>query len=106
MDAVKPAAFVLFAAATLLQGATTAPEAGAENPIVREIFTADPAALVADGRLYVYTGRDEATPAQNNFVMREWHAFPPSRMARGIPGSRWCGRRSTRRCTRSPATST
>jgi hypothetical protein len=34
MDAVKPAAFVLFAAATLLQGASTAPEAGAENPIV------------------------------------------------------------------------
>jgi hypothetical protein len=45
------------------------------NPIVRDIFTADPAALVHDGRMYIYTGRDEASPTQANFVMREWHAF-------------------------------
>lgn len=69
------AAFVLIVAATLVQGVATAPDASADNPIVRDIFTADPAALVANDRLYVYTGRDEASPSQNNFVMREWHAF-------------------------------
>ncbi|MDX1675991.1 MAG: glycoside hydrolase, partial [Longimicrobiales bacterium] len=45
------------------------------NPIVRELFTADPAALVHDGRLYVFSGRDQASPTQADFVMREWHAF-------------------------------
>lgn len=33
-----------------------------DSPIVRDIFTADPAALVHDGRMYIYTGRDEASP--------------------------------------------
>jgi hypothetical protein len=47
----------------------------ADNPIVTEIYTADPAALAHDGRLYVYTGRDEAAAGQNQFVMREWHTF-------------------------------
>jgi hypothetical protein len=47
----------------------------ADNPIVTEIYTADPAALVDDGRLYIYTGRDEASPTQNQFVMREWRTF-------------------------------
>jgi hypothetical protein len=47
----------------------------AENPIVTHIYTADPAALVHDGRMYIYTGRDEASPTQTNFVMREWRAF-------------------------------
>ncbi len=50
-------------------------DSGSGNPIVRDIFTADPAALVHDGTMYIFTGRDEATPQQANFVMREWHAF-------------------------------
>lgn len=45
------------------------------NPIVRDLFTADPAALAHDGRLYVFTGRDEAPPDHADFLMREWHAF-------------------------------
>ena len=44
-------------AATLL--ATTA-LAGAANPLTSRIFTADPAALVDNGRVYVYVGHDEA----------------------------------------------
>ncbi len=39
-----------------------APTAAADNPIVTDIYTADPAALVHDGRMYIYTGRDEASP--------------------------------------------
>lgn len=49
--------------------------APAGNPIIRDMYTADPAALVHGDRLYVFTGRDEATPVQADFVMREWHAF-------------------------------
>jgi hypothetical protein len=45
------------------------------NPIVRDIFTADPAALVHDGRLYIFTGRDEAAATYGNFLMREWHVY-------------------------------
>jgi hypothetical protein len=45
------------------------------NPSITHIYTADPAALAHDGVLYVHTGRDEATPGQQNFVMREWRGF-------------------------------
>ena len=60
--------------------------ASAENPIVRDVYTTDPAALVHDGRLYVYTGRDEASPSQNNFVMREWRVLSSDNPS-GVPGA-------------------
>lgn len=60
-------------AATL--AAAVFPTPARANPIVTHVYTADPAALVHDGTLYVYTGRDEASPTQQNFVMREWRAF-------------------------------
>lgn len=64
------------ALAVLLAGATiTSSPAGAGNPIVTQIYTADPAALVHDGTFYLYTGRDEATTSQQNFVMRQWRVF-------------------------------
>jgi hypothetical protein len=44
----------------------------ADNPIITELYTADPAALVHGGTLYVYTGHDEAPPGGNNFVMNDW----------------------------------
>jgi acetylglutamate synthase len=43
--------------------AALASPALAANPIVKNIFTADPAVVVSDGRLYMYTGRDEAPTA-------------------------------------------
>jgi hypothetical protein len=63
------------AATAMALALSLASTALADNPIVTDIYTADPAALVHDGRMYVYTGRDEASPTQNNFVMREWHVF-------------------------------
>ncbi|TDC77869.1 family 43 glycosylhydrolase [Streptomyces hainanensis] len=45
------------------------------NPIVTDIYTADPATLVVDGTAYIFAGRDEAAPGQQQFVMREWQAF-------------------------------
>jgi hypothetical protein len=63
------------AATAFVLSAAVASAAYADNPIVTDIYTADPAALVHDGRMYIYTGRDEASPTQNNFIMREWRLF-------------------------------
>jgi arabinoxylan arabinofuranohydrolase len=52
----------------------------ADNPIIRNMYTADPAALVYNGRMYIYTGHDEAAEGQNSFVMRDWHVFSSSDM--------------------------
>ncbi|HEX6196454.1 MAG TPA: family 43 glycosylhydrolase [Jiangellaceae bacterium] len=71
----KRTRFTATAAAAVLCSAGLAGSALADNPIVTDIYTADPAALVHDGRMYIYTGRDEAAPTQNNFVMREWRLF-------------------------------
>ena len=45
------------------------------NPVFRHKYTADPAALVHDGRLYIYAGHDECLPSGNFYVMNEWLVF-------------------------------
>ncbi len=57
-------------------GEGSADQAG--NPIVTDIYTADPATLVVGDTAYIFTGRDEAQPGQEAFVMNEWHAFSSS----------------------------
>jgi hypothetical protein len=47
----------------------------AGNPIITDIYTADPATLVVGDTAYIFTGRDEAQAGQEAFVMNEWHAF-------------------------------
>jgi beta-xylosidase len=44
------------------------------NPIVTDVFTADPAPLVHDDRVYLYVGHDEAR-GDEMFTMREWLVF-------------------------------
>src|SRR5688572_583528 len=48
---------------------------GAANPVVTNIYTADPAPLVVGNTMYIYAGRDEASTSQQNFVMREWRVL-------------------------------
>ncbi|MBD3586916.1 family 43 glycosylhydrolase [Salinimonas sp. HHU 13199] len=50
-------------------------QALADNPIVTEVFTADPAALVHDDTVYLYTGHDEAPNNDVFFEMHDWLAF-------------------------------
>ena len=50
----------------------------ADNPIVQTIYTADPAPLVHDGRVYVYTGHDE--DGSTWFTMRDWRVFSSADM--------------------------
>lgn len=50
----------------------------AANPIVNTMFTADPAALVYNDSLFVFTGHDEQGPegpGNDWFSMRDWHVF-------------------------------
>ena len=59
--------------AALLPGA-----ARADNPIVQHIYTADPAPLVFNGRVYLYTGHDE--DGSTFFTMREWRVWSSADM--------------------------
>ena len=45
----------------------------AQNPIVQTCYTTDPAPMVHDGRLYVYTGHDE--DRADFFWMQEWRVY-------------------------------
>ncbi|WP_020654491.1 glycoside hydrolase family 43 protein [Massilia niastensis] len=49
--------------------------AHAGNPIVKDIFTADPAALVDNGRVYLYVGKDDAPVGGKDYVMNEWRVY-------------------------------
>jgi arabinoxylan arabinofuranohydrolase len=52
--------------------------ARADNPIVQTIYTADPAPLVHNGRVYLYTGRDEDNSTY--FTMKEWRVWSSADM--------------------------
>lgn len=55
------------------------------NPILADgsTYSADPAPLVADGKLYILAGRDTAPPNRNEFVMPGWQMFVSSDPASG-----------------------
>nr|AQQ75133.1 GH43 CBM6 [uncultured bacterium] len=50
----------------------------ADNPIIQTIYTADPAPLVYNGRVYLYTGHDE--DGSTYFTMNEWRVFSSADM--------------------------
>ena len=54
---------------------------GLNSPLIRHIFTADPAALASGDRLYIYTGRDEAPSGEESYRMYAWHVFSTTNMA-------------------------
>ncbi|MEV5817913.1 family 43 glycosylhydrolase [Micromonospora haikouensis] len=64
----------LFLIATLLPGSP----ARADNPIVQTIYTADPAPIVHNGRVYLYTGHDE--DGSTYFTMKDWRVFSSADM--------------------------
>ena len=52
----------------------------ADNPITQIIFTADPAPMVYDGTLYLYTGHDEDDAPDSRFVMHDYQCFSTTDM--------------------------
>ncbi len=65
-----------------LAAALALPSALATNPIVKDIFTADPTALVDKGRVYLYVGKDEAPAGGKDYVMNEWRVYSSCDMKR------------------------
>ncbi len=52
----------------------------ADNPIIKDVFTADPAALVHNDTVYLYTGHDEAPNNDVFFEMHDWLVFSSTDM--------------------------
>jgi beta-xylosidase len=50
------------------------------NPIIRHKFTSDPAVIVYNGKVYLYTGHDEAPVGTESYVMNEWLCFSSADM--------------------------
>ena len=50
----------------------------AQNPIIRDQYTADPTARVFNGRMYVYPSHDIVSPVEPEkkwFSMEDYHVF-------------------------------
>ena len=72
--AIAAAIVTVVVAALLSTAADPSPSpAQADNPIVQTIYTADPAPLVHNGRVYLYTGHDE--DGSTWFTMKEWRVW-------------------------------
>lgn len=56
------------------------PAARAVNPAIVDPLTADPAALVHDGTVYLYTGHDEAAEKHHGYIMNKWLCFSSTDM--------------------------
>lgn len=66
----KRAAIAACAATTLY-----AVVAAADNPIVQTSYTADPAPMLHEGRLYLYTSHDEDVTVNDFFTMNDWRLY-------------------------------
>ncbi len=47
----------------------------AQNPIIQTFFTADPAPMVYNGTVYLYTSHDEDSTVNNFFTMYDWRCY-------------------------------
>ena len=50
------------------------------NPIIKYKFTADPAAMVFKGKVYLYTGHDVAPTGVNGYDTHDWCCFSSNDM--------------------------
>ncbi|WP_437792026.1 glycoside hydrolase family 43 protein [Sorangium sp. So ce693] len=67
-------------AMALATAAAIASPARADNPIVQTSYTADPAPMVHEGRLYLYTSHDEDVSVNNFYTMNDWHLYSTTDM--------------------------
>src|SRR5690606_550381 len=59
----------------LLAASLTGVSSFAQNPIITDVFTADPAPIVYDDTVYLYASHDTATVADTNYKMPDWLLF-------------------------------
>ncbi len=73
---------------SLLLGLFLAPGVGsthAANPIITDVHTADPSALVHAGRVYLYAGQDEAPDNKSDYHMHRWLCYSSEDMVTWTP---------------------
>ena len=54
------------------------------NPIIKDKYTADPAAFVHGDSVYLYTGHDEAPAKKESYIMHEWLCYSSADMVNWI----------------------
>lgn len=74
--------FCRFSPPALLLAALATGRLGAVNPAITDVLTADPAAMVYRGTVYLYTGHDEAPENDAHYVMKRWLCFSSTDMVR------------------------
>jgi hypothetical protein len=52
----------------------------AQNPVVQTNYTADPAPMVHEGTVYLYTSHDENQTVKNFFTMNDWLCYSTTDM--------------------------
>ncbi|WP_163714667.1 glycoside hydrolase family 43 protein [Mangrovibacterium lignilyticum] len=52
----------------------------AQNPVITDKYTADPAAMVYNDTVYLYAGHDECPPERNFYEMHEWLVYTSTDM--------------------------
>ncbi|MBB6239582.1 beta-xylosidase [Pedobacter sp. AK013] len=60
---------------SLFTGLLSVLAAFAQNPIVQTYYTADPAPMVHNGTVYLYTSHDEDVTVKNFFTMNDWRCY-------------------------------
>ena len=60
----------------------------AENPIVQNVYTADPAPMVHGDTLYLYTSHDEDELVGDFYTMFDWKCYSTKDMVRRRNGDR------------------
>ena len=56
----------------------------AQNPIIQTNYTADPAPMVHNGTIYLYTTHDEDKTVRNFFTMNDWRCYSSTDMVNWI----------------------
>jgi beta-xylosidase len=59
---------------------TTILTLNAQNPIIKDVFTADPAPLVYNNTVYLYVGHDTAAVGTNSYKMPDWLVYSTTDM--------------------------
>ncbi|MBL3656091.1 glycoside hydrolase family 43 protein [Fulvivirga sediminis] len=52
----------------------------AYNPVIKDVYTADPAAMVYNDTVYLYTGHDEQEAGKDGYLMNDWLLFTSTDM--------------------------
>jgi arabinoxylan arabinofuranohydrolase len=72
---IKVSAVIVFIFTAMLPFGTEA-----QNPIVQTNYTADPAPMVYNGTVYLYTSHDENKTVHNFFTMNDWRCYSSTDM--------------------------